>query len=354
MEEKPLAYLIDSLIPEYIKDEYPTYVSFIEKYLQGMETESGPHTVLNEITKFIDVDITPEDTLADFVYQYINSFPIEFLEDINVREFITNAKNFYSQKGNEAAIRFIFNLIEGSISFYYPSLEIFEISNALSTLSGSHKLHDNQFYAYYVYEIVSDLNYIEYEEVVRTMSHPLGERVLFKKIFYQDLEMPMDIGQYTDTFIEQELFLDLGLTDIGERIIVREGLINFRENVLSDIIGDYFFSVTGNTISFYKDLTVKKIMTEEPDPIDITYAVKNSDISFDNATSTINNTNPTTDTDFSVFDVGDVLTISGTTGTTNDGDWTVSALGTDASTINLTVAPTDEAAGSEITIDNDD
>ena len=61
-----------------------------------METDTGPFKVLNEITKFIDVDITPEDNLTDFVYQYLNSFPVEFLENVNIREFVTNSKNFYS------------------------------------------------------------------------------------------------------------------------------------------------------------------------------------------------------------------------------------------------------------------
>ena len=55
MEEKPLSYLIDSLLPEYIKKDYPIYIEFITKYLEMLETESGPFKVLNEINKYIDM-----------------------------------------------------------------------------------------------------------------------------------------------------------------------------------------------------------------------------------------------------------------------------------------------------------
>ncbi len=272
MEEKPLEYLVDSLIPDYIKEEYPTYVSFITEYLKILEEDTGPFKVLNEITKFIDVDITPEDTLQYFVSQYLNSFPTEFLEEINIREFITNSKNFYSQKGNEAAVRFIFNLTGGSLDFYYPSEYIFETNN--STLSGSDRIHDNHFYAYYVYEIITDLSFDVYEDILRKMSHPIGEKVFFKKLVYSNTDGIIFDADVIPSLSEIDIGIDIpvdfeDMSDLIYYHIKDSKILDAKVSNLSDFIEDYFFTATGQNIIYYKDLSVYNILFEGAAPTEI-------------------------------------------------------------------------------------
>jgi len=323
MVEKPLSYLIDSLLPEYIKEDYPIYVSFIKRYLEMTEEETGPFKVLNEITKYIDVSIAPEESLPDFIYQYLNSFPEEFLEEVNVREFITNSKNYYSTKGNEAAIRFVFNLIGGTIDFYYPSKEIFEINS--STLSGSHKLHDNYYYAYYVYEIISDLNSDEYEDIIREMSHPIGEKLVFKQIIFIDVDGQIFDANinYSNYDIYSEISVDFSDLEFENNFKLNiENILDFKLNNLSDIIEDYFFAAEGKNIVDYKDLSVHDIMFEEAEPTDTKYTIKNSDDDIDFLDTASVYTIESTTTDLSVFEDGETITIANST--SNDGDFTIS------------------------------
>jgi len=320
MIEKPLNYLVDSLLPEYIKEEYPKYVSFITAYLQMQEEETGPFKVLNDIINFIDISKTPEETLSDFVYQYLSSFPVEFLGDVNIREFVTNSKNFYSYKGGESSVRFIFNLTGGSLDFFYPSDYIFELNS--STLSGSHKIHDNFFYAYYVYEVITDLDASVYETILRSMTHPIGEKLFFKKLVYATAEGVIFDAQVTSNtvrYIEESVVGTNNIT--GEQNLIYENILKGYPSTYSSIIEDNFFVITAKNIEDYFGLTVQKLTQDPGIPVDIFYTISNTNISFDTVDDSINTS---VGTDFSVFETGTEITISGSPG--NSSTFTITGI----------------------------
>ena len=179
LTEKPYSLLVDSLLPNYIREDYPIYVEFIKKYFETLEADTGPVAVVNSITKYVDVSRVPEDELSSLIKQYLNSFPLDEFEALNIRNFITKTKDFYSKKGTEDSLYFIFKLINGSIEVYYPSDDIFHLN--ISTLSGTHSLHDNVYYAYYVYEIRTDQDLDKYQEMVEKLVHPIGTKVFYVK-----------------------------------------------------------------------------------------------------------------------------------------------------------------------------
>ncbi len=189
---KPYKHLIYSLIPETIRTNYPKYVQFVQEYLALCEEESGPFEVILSLPKLIDITVVDEDLLFHYLNQYISSFPNKLIETLNIRDFIKNAKTFYSNKGNEQSFRFIFNLLKGTVRFFYPYKYIFTISNDQSMLSGSlennevkeqhHRIHDNDYWAYYTYEISSDLDLVKYDEILRRTVHPAGFKLFSKKI----------------------------------------------------------------------------------------------------------------------------------------------------------------------------
>jgi hypothetical protein len=179
LTERPYSYLVDSILPEYIKEDYPTYVAFLKRYFMAMEETSGPLEVLYSITKNVDISRVDESELEHFIYQYLHSFPGDSIEDIDVRQFIQNSKAFYSKKGTLESYQFIFNLLQGSLEIYYPSDDIFHLNSSL--LSGTHALHDNVYYAYYVYEITTDLDEDKYKEIVEGLVHPIGTKRFHKR-----------------------------------------------------------------------------------------------------------------------------------------------------------------------------
>jgi hypothetical protein len=179
LTERPYSYLVDSLLPEYIKADFPIYVEFIKKYFGALEETSGPVEVLYSITKHIDISRCDDEDLAHFIYQYLNSFPGELLEEVNIRLFIANSKTLYSTKGSIDSYKFIFNLLGGSLEIYYPSDDIFHLN--ISNLSGTHAIHDNTYYAYYVYEITTDLDEDKYSDIVDNLIHSVGTKRFHKR-----------------------------------------------------------------------------------------------------------------------------------------------------------------------------
>lgn len=180
LTERPYSYLVDSLVPDYIKEDYPTYVLFLKRYFKALEETSGPIEVLYSITKNVDISRVDDAELEHFINQYLHSFPGEEIDQIDVRQFIQNSKSFYSKKGTKESYQFIFNLLGGTLEIYYPSDDIFHISQSL--LSGTHKLHDNVYYAYYVYEIRTDLTEDKYKDIVDGLVHPIGTKRFHKTV----------------------------------------------------------------------------------------------------------------------------------------------------------------------------
>ena len=179
LTERPYSYLIDALVPDYIKEDYPTYVDFLKRHFKAMEEESGPIAVLYSITQNIDISRVSEDKLIHFIYQYLHSFPGDSIDQVDIRQFVQNSKSFYSKKGTIESYQFIFNLLQGSLEVYFPSDDIFHINRSL--LSGTHAIHDNVYYAYYVYEITTDLDEDKYSEIVDGLVHPIGTKRFHKK-----------------------------------------------------------------------------------------------------------------------------------------------------------------------------
>jgi len=180
LTERPYSYLVDAIVPDYIKEDYPQYILFLKRYFGAMEEESGALEVLYSITRNIDISRVPDDKLEHFIYQYLHSFPGESLAELDVRQFIQNSKSFYSKKGTVESYQFIFNLLQGSLEVYFPSDDIFHINRSL--LSGTHAIHDNVYYAYYVYEIRTDLEEDKYSEIVDGLVHPIGTKRFHKLV----------------------------------------------------------------------------------------------------------------------------------------------------------------------------
>jgi len=186
--------LIQYLIPEWVRNKYPNYVNFVKYIFQSLEQqEDGVLAVLNNFYKFIDVSQIDDRTLEQYLYQYVNSFPVDLASKINLSTFIKNAKTFYASKGVPIAYRFLFNVLQGTLELHYMYEDIFRLSESNSTLSGTpntnpdpiiHKIHDNYLYAYYTYQITTDLDFAYYYDIVKSTIHPAGMKLFWKRLIW--------------------------------------------------------------------------------------------------------------------------------------------------------------------------
>lgn len=190
--DKKLSPLINRFLPEYIRKEYQKFSKFIEYYLEYLEEDGKVYTLISDFLHWIDIDKLEEgdpyyrgddEVLEQYINQYISSFPLYRIEDIDVKKLIKNAKDFYSAKGTERSYDFIFRLMNyfGSFSFYYPSEDILIISNLYDgQISSGKKIHDNNYRAYWTYEIRSNLyGFAELKDIVNELLHPIGTKVFF-------------------------------------------------------------------------------------------------------------------------------------------------------------------------------
>lgn len=120
--------LISSQLPEYINEQYPLFVKFIETYWQFLEQEGHTVDVLINQAAYDDIDRTLEAYIPFFKAQYAESFP-----DIAVmdrRLLIKHIKDFYLAKGSEDAFKIFFQIVYGiRIEMSYPSSQMMRASD---------------------------------------------------------------------------------------------------------------------------------------------------------------------------------------------------------------------------------
>ena len=79
MSDNKVSLLINRQVPEFVRDEYPLFITFLEAYYEYLETKQG--TQLNDLTSvskdlrnISDVD----DSIEDFEQQFNLNEPMEY------------------------------------------------------------------------------------------------------------------------------------------------------------------------------------------------------------------------------------------------------------------------------------
>jgi hypothetical protein len=192
-DQKFLSVFMDRFLPDFLRTEYVKYEKFIRYYLEYCEQNGKVVQLIYDFLHYIDIDAIDEsdpynsdgDVLQQYCMQYISSFPLYRITQVDVKRLIKNAKDFYSSKGTEKSYDFIFRLMNhmGAFSFYYPGNDIFIISNAHCKTDDVCKIHDNYYRAYYTYEIQSTLyGYVELKDIIEMLLHPAGCKCFFLRI----------------------------------------------------------------------------------------------------------------------------------------------------------------------------
>jgi len=106
--------LINRQVPEFVRDEYPLFITFLEAYYEFLEQKQTGE--LNDLTQqaknlryISDVDASIDQFESSFFNTYASSLPRDSAVD---KEFlIKNVLPLYLAKGNEAAFKLLFRLL---------------------------------------------------------------------------------------------------------------------------------------------------------------------------------------------------------------------------------------------------
>jgi len=128
--KQSLSHLIANQLPDFVRTEYPVFVSFLEKYYEYLDQENQVNNFLLNYEKNFDINRTLNDFVPKFKNQYAQNFPLNAtLDDRRLIKFI---KQFYEAKGSEKAIELLFRVLYNeNVEFFYPSEQILRASDGI-------------------------------------------------------------------------------------------------------------------------------------------------------------------------------------------------------------------------------
>jgi surface protein len=127
-EIKKVSPLISSQLPEFVREDHPFFVQFMEAYYEWMEQNGNAVQASQNLTNIRDIDYTVDDFVEHFKNTYLNTLPNDVLAD--KKKLLKHIRQFYRAKGTEKSFRLLFNILyQSPVDFYYPHTNILRPSN---------------------------------------------------------------------------------------------------------------------------------------------------------------------------------------------------------------------------------
>ena len=125
MSDYKTSLLVNRQVPEFVREEYPLFITFLEAYyewLQLSHTANSLNTVVNSsgqgithasqnLLSYVDVDSTIDDFIQYFINDFLPYIPADALVD--KRRLLKISKEFYQSKGTEKSYKFLFRALYG-------------------------------------------------------------------------------------------------------------------------------------------------------------------------------------------------------------------------------------------------
>jgi hypothetical protein len=120
--------LVKYQLPDFIRDDHPIFVEFLEKYYEFLEQPSNPIYELKRFQENFDVDKTRESFLQYFKNKILPSFPDT--SELSTERIIKAARDFYAKKGTPDSFKFLFRVLYGKeLEVLFPKLQILKASD---------------------------------------------------------------------------------------------------------------------------------------------------------------------------------------------------------------------------------
>jgi len=193
-----LSVLIEDQMPDFIQTDYTTFITFLKAYYEFLEQNNQSQEILQDITKYSDIDKTTNDLITRFIQNYAFDMPQSKLA--NNRHLVKRIREIYSKKGTEPAYRLLFNILyKETIGFFYPYDIVLKASSGKWTT----------YYSLRIQETNYRQNIFDFEntEVIGKTS---GARAIVSKVIKVDLqeydvyELVLDPTTIKGSFLKDE------------------------------------------------------------------------------------------------------------------------------------------------------
>ena len=152
MDQKT-SILINRQVPEYVREEYPLFLTFLEAYYEFLESKQGSQkndltTQLKSLRDISDVDVS----IDEFETQFLNSFASLIPVDAQVDKafLLKNILPLYQSKGSENSFKLIFRMLFGEeTEVVYPRDNILRASDGKWKIDTTIKVSTNDISSFY-------------------------------------------------------------------------------------------------------------------------------------------------------------------------------------------------------------
>jgi hypothetical protein len=112
----PIASVVKRQLPEFIREDYPTFVAFVEAYYEFLQNQGV------DLTQFRDIDKTLESFIDQFKKELAYNLPLVVEDE---RFLLSHIKDQYLAKGSEASYKLLFKLLYGkNVELLYPGQQM--------------------------------------------------------------------------------------------------------------------------------------------------------------------------------------------------------------------------------------
>ena len=121
MSRTQLSSVVSRQIPEFIREDYPTFVAFVEAYYEYLQAQGV------DLTSVKDIDQTLDKFIVEFKKELAHNLPNITGDE---RFLLTHIKDQYLSKGSEASYKLLFRLLFGKkVELTYPGTQMLRASD---------------------------------------------------------------------------------------------------------------------------------------------------------------------------------------------------------------------------------
>lgn len=121
MSRTNLSAVVSRQLPEHIREDYPTFVAFVEAYYEYLQAQGVDFSTIRDIDK----------TLESFVSQFKKELAYNLPKIAQDERFLLqNVKDQYLSKGSEGSYKLLFRLLFGKeVELIYPARSMLRVSD---------------------------------------------------------------------------------------------------------------------------------------------------------------------------------------------------------------------------------
>ena len=172
-------YQVDSVLPDYIQQEYPKFVTFLKKYFEFEDREGSTTRFLQDMFELRDVTQTDLDMLQYFEDEFL--LGQNYFDGFDDKRTAIKYSNYlYRSKGTRYSIRQFFKTffsIEPDVVYTKQYIFTLQDSSGEGSKVGAESaryLTDNKLYQTYAIQIRSELSVSQWRDAYKLLVHPAG------------------------------------------------------------------------------------------------------------------------------------------------------------------------------------